>query len=138
MICIDRIENITIGRLLDNETARFEFDLSRWMRDYPALVSYHIEVISPAGVEYIAGKVERDDDILAWTITSADTAAAGRGSFRIVGLGPDGERKSSETGVLKVINSMPEFAAGEAPKPKNPDFAWASTVTETLSRSKPS
>ena len=120
MICIDRMENITIGRLMDNRTMKVEFDISRWLRDFPQLRDYHIEVVSPAGVEYIAGNVERDRDIITWVITDSDTAAAGRGSYKIVGLGENGERKSSETGILKVTDSMPGFTAGEAPEPMRP------------------
>lgn len=120
MICIDNVGDLNIGRLLDNKALVIEFDLSRWLRDYPFLTDYHIEVRNPDGMDYIPAHVTRDDDILSWEITAAETAASGRGEYRIVARGKDGERKSSATGLLRISGGLSGFDEGEPPEPMKP------------------
>ena len=120
MLEIDKLRSITVGRLMDNLTHQEIIDISAWRRKYPELTKYRIEATSPDGIHYLPGGVEVDGDLIIWTITNVDTAVTGDGTYQVVGIGLNDEKKSSAEANFKVLDSMANTPVEERPDPSKP------------------
>lgn len=113
---IDRLQTIVIGRRLDGGVDTVEFDCHGWLKRYPELTDYRVEVTNPAGDAYHPEKVEMQDGRLIWTIMPSDTAIEGEGMYQIVATGKNGERKTSANCATIIKNIMPEAPSGAPPE----------------------
>lgn len=113
---IDRLQTIVIGRRLDGGVDTVEFDCHGWLKRYPELTDYRVEVTNPAGDAYHPEKVEMQDGRLIWTIMPSDTAIEGEGMYQIVATGKNGERKTSANCATIIKNIMPGAPSGAPPE----------------------
>lgn len=129
-MCIDDLWNIACARLGDGQVEEVQIDISDWRRRYPQLEDYHVTVRSPGGIVYLPA-VTMGDDLLIWTITKADTATAGRGSYAVLATGPNEAQKITPAYIFEVKASMASFQTEEPPDPARP---WVANVLEAAKK----
>lgn len=127
---IDKLRTIFIGREADGGVEKIEIDCSAWVKAYPNLTDYRIEVTSPEGIVYLP-VIERQGNLLMWPITQSDTAKKGQGMYQVVATGAEGERKTSAYHALNVVSIMPGTATDEVPSPAQP---WVDNVLDAANR----
>ncbi len=130
-IVIDSLCPIKVARLLDGAVDVVEFDLSEWRRRYPVLTDYRIEVTAPSGIVYLPKSVKLDGDALRWTIMPSDTASSGEGTYQIVAIGENAERKTSASARFVVRDIMHGSATNTPPDPAQP---WVDKVLDAAAR----
>lgn len=127
---IARLRNVIIGRVEDGGVQTVEIDCTEWLRAYPNLTNYRIEVITPDGLVY-PPVVHMDGDLLVWPITQSDTATKGKGMYQVVATGADGEKKTSDHPDLIVLSTIPGTAGDEIPEASR---SWVDEVVEAAQR----
>lgn len=130
MLRIENLQPLFIGRVSDGGVEVVEIDCSTWVAAHPNLALYTLEVTSPNGVVYLP-VVEMQDNVLAWRITQADTAAKGQGMYQVVAYGDDGEKKTSSHPALNVLDVMPGTTQEAPPAPSQP---WVDEVVKAADR----
>ena len=102
---------LPLGKQGENLAKQIQFDLSRWISNFgPGTVQLLHQRSSDEAPYPVA--VEREGNLAVWTVTSADTAAAGTGRAELQYYVGDALAKS-ETWMTKVLSAL--GPAGEMP-----------------------
>ena len=102
---------LPLGKQGENLVRQIQFDLSRWISNFgPGTVQLLHQRSSDEAPYPVA--VEREGNLAVWTVTSADTAAAGTGRAELQYYVGDALAKS-ETWMTKVLSAL--GPAGEMP-----------------------
>lgn len=125
---IGNIQPINIGHTMDGGCDLVEIDCNGWIKQYPQLKEWRIEVTNPDGLIYFAENVALGEDgVLRWPISQADTAVAGEGQYQVVAIGTDGQQKTSNHRQVTIHQTMPGTAQETPPDPAKP---WTNEVLE--------
>lgn len=98
-------DSIYLGKQNDNGLNIIQFDVSAWLDEYPTGVFdiYAVrptEALSDAAAVTGAAMNDEDETILEWTISSTDTAYAGKGWAEIVMTDTADEKRSKTFATL--------------------------------------
>ena len=128
---IDSLRPVTVARHMDNAVDEVLIDCTAWLRTYPDLTSYRVEIKSPQDVVYISASAKMDGDVLRWLITDSDTGVSGDGRYQVVATGVNGERKTSTPTLLRIKEIIPGTATETPPDPAKP---WVDKVMDAAER----
>lgn len=123
----DLPDRIYLGKRSETGVHDVRIDCTAWRKLWPAL-SISIMVKPPDDEAAYPAQTHMEDDVIVWTVNSADTARVGRGSAEIVGIA-DGKKKLSATFVT-YVNATITDVTGDPPEHVKP---WLDDVLKTAS-----
>ena len=111
---------LPLGKQGENLAKQIQFDLSRWISNFGPGTVQLLHQRSGDEAPYPVA-VEQEGNLAVWTVTNADTAAAGTGRAELQYYVGDALAKS-ETWMTKVLAAL--GPAGETPPPKPSRAGW--------------
>lgn len=118
-------QRILLGRCGENNVKKILICVGLWLQEYPN-GQFQLMIYPPDGEAYPANLI-LNDNVLQWTISSADTALVGDGQAQLTMYGPDGQVGRSCTMTTRVL---PSRASQE--KPDMPQYItpWVDTIAK--------
>lgn len=107
---IDKLTSIDLGEQGEHLATVIEIDVSAWTEDHPSASFYITHKRHTDTILYRVERVEVEDDILRWTVTSTDTGISGSGTASIHAI--DGEWKNSTGEITTNVEATLDSISG--------------------------